>query len=185
MSVFIEPGEIDQLQPGAKTSVNGREVTGPLTIFRNNLIREVSFTPTGQDAQTSAQVFSKLAHREVPIMSDPNKSTDPTSADLQAQVTKLSADLANANARADAAQAEATAFRMSRLTEVFKAAGEELNDAAAKPFLAMSAEQFTAALKFAAKPATRDPRLFSIEGAGAGERKESGLVAKAKAMGAK
>lgn len=185
MSIFIEPGEIDEIKAGVKASVNGREVSGPLTIFRNNLIREVSFTPTGQDAQTSVQVFSKFANREVPNMPSPNpQTTEPTVAELQSQVTKLSADLASANARAEAAVAEANAFRKSQLTEIFKANGEELTEEAAKPFLAMSAEQFTAAVKFAAKPPPgRDQRLFMVDGDAGGTRKESGLVAKAKAMG--
>lgn len=47
LSVHIEPGRIEEVQPGQQVSVNGRTHSGPLTIFRDGLIRETSFTPTG------------------------------------------------------------------------------------------------------------------------------------------
>lgn len=44
------------LKPGEKAQVNGREVTGPMIIGRETLLRETSFVALGADHQTSAQV---------------------------------------------------------------------------------------------------------------------------------
>lgn len=58
LSVHIEPGSIEEIGEGFTTTINGRAVTGPLTVFRNSLIRETSFTPTGADSLTHARVFA-------------------------------------------------------------------------------------------------------------------------------
>ena len=44
------------LKSGEKTTVNGREVSGPMLIAREARLREISFTPLGADDQTSAAV---------------------------------------------------------------------------------------------------------------------------------
>ncbi|MCI0642338.1 MAG: Mu-like prophage major head subunit gpT family protein [Gemmataceae bacterium] len=46
----------EQLEPGAKATVNGREFTGPLTITRAITLREISFVTLGADAGSSAIV---------------------------------------------------------------------------------------------------------------------------------
>jgi hypothetical protein len=46
------------VKAGATVEVNGRTFTGPINVFRNNTIREISFTPTGWDSQTSAVAMS-------------------------------------------------------------------------------------------------------------------------------
>jgi hypothetical protein len=195
-SHFIEPGEIDQIKSGVKVSVNGREFTGPLTIFRNNLIREVSFCATGADYQTSATVFNKAQHQGVPAMSAASDKT-PTIEELQATVTRLSADIETVK-KANATQAaEIATFRKSQVNAMFAARGEKFaddaaRDTAAKPFLDMPAEAFVAAIKYGtpAKAATAtqpNHRLFSAEDAGGeseggAERKPGSLVARVKQM---
>jgi hypothetical protein len=60
MSVHAEPDSVDIISAGAIANVNGMEITGPATVFRNTTIREVSFCVTGQDKDTSANVFNSL-----------------------------------------------------------------------------------------------------------------------------
>lgn len=49
------------LEEGEKTSVNGKEVKGPLVIAKSVLLREVSFVPLGADSSTSAKVAAECA----------------------------------------------------------------------------------------------------------------------------
>lgn len=201
MSVYIEPGSIEEVKPGSNITVNGRQFTGPVTVFRNSMIREVSFCATGADANTSAQVFSRHAQREEPTMTqETNKPANaPSVEDLQAQVTKLTADVAAANARAESAEKEAVTFRRSRLAEMFKARSEphegEDFEKKAKPFLAMSSDAFEAAMSIAgAKASTattqrqeRDPKLFKADDVDTGTRPtgaKSSLVENARARSA-
>lgn len=54
MSVHVDASSTDYLGNNDTATVNGQTVTGPITILRNCSILEVSFTPTGVDAETSA-----------------------------------------------------------------------------------------------------------------------------------
>lgn len=195
MSHFIEPGEIDQVKPGTKVNVNGREFTGPVTIFRHNFIRHVTFCADGADANTSAKVFTRQGNPSMPPTPPNTPATEPTVAELQAQVTQLSAQVTTITAERDSAREEGKAFRVERLRQIFKARGEDVSDEAkfaekVKPFLAMSVEAFNAAMSLQPTGATqsRDPKLFSIEGAGNQEQPvpgQTGLVGKAQKFGAK
>jgi HK97 family phage prohead protease len=44
------------LKSGEKTTVNGREVSGPMVIVREARLKEISFTPLGADENTAASV---------------------------------------------------------------------------------------------------------------------------------
>ena len=81
--------------------------------------------------------------------------------ELRSRVKKLTSDLA-------AAQAEVKSIRMSQVESLYAARGETFSLHMAAPFLAMSAQQFTAALKFA-----------SSEPVPVEQRSRSGLVDKA------
>ena len=48
------------LDPGKTTTVNGREVTGPLVIAREATLQEISFVAIGADGQTSATVAASI-----------------------------------------------------------------------------------------------------------------------------
>lgn len=54
MSVHIEPARVEEVGAGEEVTVNGRDFTGPINVFRNSAIREISFTPTGWDSNTTA-----------------------------------------------------------------------------------------------------------------------------------
>ncbi len=85
MSVHIDPARTERVEAGKTVEVNGRTVQGPATIFRDNLIREVSFTATGADPDTSARAFSRQSSQE--------STTMPGSPDSQAQIEALQASL--------------------------------------------------------------------------------------------
>ncbi len=56
MSVGANPVRTEFLEAGESATVNGREVTGPMTISRETEIGEISFVPLGADGDTSATV---------------------------------------------------------------------------------------------------------------------------------
>ena len=55
-SIGANPIRTEQLEQGAETVVNGRTITGPMTISRETEIGEISFVPLGADGDTSAKV---------------------------------------------------------------------------------------------------------------------------------
>jgi len=57
LSVGIFPGRVDEIGAGVALTLNGRPAVGPLTVFRDNRIREVSFVPLGADHTTAAEVL--------------------------------------------------------------------------------------------------------------------------------
>ncbi len=176
LSVHIEPGSVEEVAPGVQASVNGRAFTGPLTIFRNSLIRETSFTPTGADAQTHARVFASAPMRAIPVFSaapaapaEDSLMSDPADtqriAALESDLSTAKAAITAANERADAAEAALAGIKASARVEqvktLFAALGRTYDEAAAKPYLQIDDEAFAtvaADLKAAApKPA---PHLF-------------------------
>ena len=53
-----DPLVIEEVGDGATAKVNGREVVGPATIFRQTRLREVTFTALGADENTRAEALS-------------------------------------------------------------------------------------------------------------------------------
>lgn len=157
MSLRIIPGSIEEVAPGVPYTLNGRSVVGPLTVFKNSRVREVSFCSVAADQRTSAAVFDSSSDQltiEVHQMPDENKP-DPRIADLEAKLTAAEAKFAAAmsaveaeKARADAAEAAlgqmAQASRKNEVQALFSAIGREFSDEAARPYMAMPAELFAA-----------------------------------------
>lgn len=56
LSVGIWPGRIEEVKAGAKVKLNGKTFDGPLTVFHDSRVREVSFVALGADGATSARV---------------------------------------------------------------------------------------------------------------------------------
>jgi hypothetical protein len=56
LSVGANPIRSEFLEAGKKTIVNGRQITGPMTISRETEVGEISFVPLGADGKTSATV---------------------------------------------------------------------------------------------------------------------------------
>lgn len=146
MSVFIQPGSIEELKPGTAATINGRQVQGPATVFRNNLIREVSFTPTGVDNDTEAAAFAASASRT--SFSNPKDQAMNEVDELKAKIAGLEASVKAAEDRATAAESALAdhkrTVRASAVKELFAAVGREYTDATAKPYMDMSDEAFAA-----------------------------------------
>lgn len=64
LSIGANPIRTEFLESGETTTVNGREVTGPMTISRETELGEISFVPLGADGDTSATV-SASANRGI------------------------------------------------------------------------------------------------------------------------
>jgi hypothetical protein len=62
MSMFIDPGSVEEVAADQTVIVNGKTLQGPITIFRGGRIREVSFVP-GADEQHDA--FSAKTHKQI------------------------------------------------------------------------------------------------------------------------
>jgi hypothetical protein len=177
MSVHVEPGSVEELKAGAKATVNGREISGPASIFRNNRIREVSFTPTGVDDQTSAAAMSLGAkQRADDESSEEQRMNDLEQAqqeikDLKASVEALEKRAEESDKRAQdaeaALQARNSEVRLSQVKEMFSATGREFTEEAAKPYLGMDDATFSAVradLESSAKAkAAENGHLFSAQ----------------------
>jgi hypothetical protein len=154
MSVYIEPGSVEAIEAGVTASVNGREVVGPANIWRNNFIREVSWTPTGVDYNTSAQALS--AHgRSLPEGNPAKEDDDMKLEELQAKYEALEAKFSAIEAERDAEKQRAdeaekairealTAARLSAVKDLFAATGDEFTEDAAAPFMSMDDSTFSA-----------------------------------------
>jgi hypothetical protein len=153
MSVHIEPGSVEEVMSGSSVTVNGRSFAGPITVFRNSKIAEVSFTATGWDSNTSAAAMSRGGQQS------PNPEGE-SSMDLQAKVdaleaekTSLQASIADKDAKLAAANAELAKFsadaRKAAVTQLFSDIGRPApeagkEDATFKQFCDMPAEAFAA-----------------------------------------
>ena len=62
MSMMIDPGSIEEVSQGKSITVNGQSFEGPITIFRQNRIREFTICSTGADRNTSIKAFSGKAN---------------------------------------------------------------------------------------------------------------------------
>lgn len=162
MSVHIEPGSVEEIKAGVETTVNGRSVSGPASIWRNNLIREVSFTPTGVDSNTSALAMSAGAGHTI------NQTTEDQAMDLkelEAKVDELSAQLSAATTRANTAEAaleeQRKGARLSAVKSLFEATGRQFSDEAAKPYLDMDDTMFAVVSSDLRATVSQGGHLFS------------------------
>lgn len=153
MSVHIEPGSIEEVGVGTNVTVNGRNLTGPLTVFRNSSITEVSFTATGWDSNTSAAAMSRGGEpspssqgdtaMDLKQLQDRVAALEAEKTSLQASNTQLSADLKTANEALTKFSADA---RTAAVQLLFSDIGREFkeDDSSVKQFSAMSQEAFDA-----------------------------------------
>lgn len=58
MSWWADPESIEEISAGKTVFVNGQEFTGPLHVFRNVRVHEITICGIGADTQTSIQAFS-------------------------------------------------------------------------------------------------------------------------------
>lgn len=110
MSVHIESRRT--LTRNAGDVVNGQAITvDEVTVLADGVIREVSFTPTGVDADTSARILS---------LSLKSEKEQPMNKELEQQVATLSAEKANLAAENETLKQQlaeqATAAKLAQLS---------------------------------------------------------------------
>ncbi|UUS61819.1 MULTISPECIES: hypothetical protein [unclassified Acinetobacter] len=147
MSMMIDPGSIEEVSQGKTVTVNGQVFEGPITIFRQNRIREFTICSTGADRNTSIKAFSGKAN--------PNPTKEDT------DVTELEKEKAareKAEQERDAAQAELKKFKADKREEDIKGLEAAMNkqfsaeekksytemDDAAFAFMSQQLKQFSA-----------------------------------------
>ncbi len=72
MSWWADPESIEEIAPGKTVFVNGQEFTGPIHIFRNVRVHEITICGVGADTQTSVQAFSGKTNPSEPQPEDTN-----------------------------------------------------------------------------------------------------------------
>lgn len=58
MSWWADPESIEEIAPGKTIEVNGQQFTGPLHVFRNVRVHEITICGVGADTQTTIEAFS-------------------------------------------------------------------------------------------------------------------------------
>lgn len=175
MSVHIEPGSIEEVQAGTNITVNGKNLPGPLTVFRNSRIVEVSFTATGHDSNTSATAMSRPSGGQPQTSTGEFSMTPEQIAAMQAENTRLTAANATLTGERDTAVTELTQFSAARreadVKQLFSDTGREFKaddaDAVMLASLPQGAFDFSAKqMRDAKKAAPSAPTgLFSHQAA--------------------
>lgn len=155
LSIDARPSRIEEIESGTEVTVNGRQLTGPLIIFRDTRVAEVSFTPTGVDYGTTAAALSDdpvtvqttaledntMAGNQQQTQQGQGTGQEPTVAQLQQQLAE------EQQARQQAEQQLAEERRERRKGEVrtlFAEIGREYTEEAAEPYVQMADETFKA-----------------------------------------
>jgi hypothetical protein len=190
MSVGIQ-AETEQSDKRRAVQCNGQPMEVN-TLFKNAVLREVSFVPVGADPQTSVQAFSRnLAgdtHSPVP---HPVGDPDMTLEELQTQVAELSAKLEAETAARQQAEDALAAHKLAARQDAIKALSAEIGRdmTEAETAALVSVDEATYATLSAtllslkpAKPAAPD-HLFAEQATdGQGETPETAAILKAQAI---
>jgi phage major head subunit gpT-like protein len=86
-SLMAVPTRTEEVMQGAKSKVNGREVEGPLTIFREFTVHELTLTVLGADSNTTTEAFAAeggVEYQQMTTKIDPAPAKQPV--DLAPQV---------------------------------------------------------------------------------------------------
>ena len=84
-SLMAVPSRVEEVEPGAATTVNGREVLGPVTIFREWTMHELTLTTLGADDDTTTEAFAAEGEIEVEIMAAKKKNPRQATQNLSPQ----------------------------------------------------------------------------------------------------
>lgn len=170
MSVHIEPGSIERFNADQTATVNGKTINGPLHVFRNNTIREVSFTPTGVDGDTTARVMSTGNEISIEIedveMSEKNENMQSQLDKMQTQIEGLQTSLTKEKERADNAEkilaSELEKQRQEAVASLEKTSGKLFSDDEKKLLMEMDEKTF----KFMSASITPEKKPEEKEGQG-------------------
>ena len=121
MSWWADPESIEEIAPGKTVFVNGQEFTGPIHIFRNVRVHEITICGVGADTQTSVQAFSGKTNPSEPQPED----TDVTELEkAQARVTELEGQV---NTLTEQNKQFAASKREAEITALGKDLGKEFS----------------------------------------------------------
>ena len=121
MSWWADPESIEEIAPGKTVFVNGQEFTGPIHIFRNVRVHEITICGVGADTQTSVQAFSGKTNPSEPQPED----TDVTELEkAQAKITELTGQV---NTLTEQNKQFAAAKREAEITALGKDLGKEFS----------------------------------------------------------
>ena len=115
MSWWADPDSIEEISAGKTITVNGQEFTGPLHVFRNVRVHEITICGVGADTQTSIQAFSGKTN------STPQEDINMSELE-QEKAARLKAEQER-----DQAQTELKKFKAEKRTEDIAALQTELN----------------------------------------------------------
>lgn len=113
MSWWADPESIEEVAPGKTVFVNGREFTGPLRVFRNVRVHEITICGVGADTQTAIEAFSAKNQNQT-------GDTDVTELEQAKQALK------QAEQERDEARNELQQFKASKRTEDIEALAADL-----------------------------------------------------------
>lgn len=158
MSWWADPETIEEVSQGTVVTVNGKQFTVPLHIFRNVRVHEITICGVGADTETSVQAFSSKSNQPI------NQQED-TSVDLD----QAKARIAELETERDEAQAELKQFKSEQRQKDINALEAELKaqfsaeDKTAYAEMTDTAFAFTAKQlrQFSAKPEPAKPALPS------------------------
>lgn len=85
-SLMAVPMRVEELEPGATADVNGGTVTGPLTIFREWEMHELTLTTLGADDNTTTEAFAAEGGVEYQMTVKTKEAAATSPTDLTAQV---------------------------------------------------------------------------------------------------
>ena len=114
MSWWADPESIEEIAPGKTIEVNGQTFTGPLHIFRNVRVHEITICGVGADTQTTIEAFSGKTQNQP-------EDTNVTELEIAQAAQK------QAETERDAAQSELKKFKADKREEDIKALETSLN----------------------------------------------------------
>jgi hypothetical protein len=160
MSVHIEPGRVEEIQAGKKFSVNGREFTGPMTVFRDSVLREVSFCATGWDSKTSATAMSRPSGGSLPQPLPTTGEFSMTEAEIQAMTAENARLKAESEASANKLKEFAKTARTTAIQGLFSVIGREFkaDDPQVTAFAQMDQAGFDATVALLTEQAKAAPK---------------------------
>ena len=114
MSWWADPESIEEIAPGKTIEVNGQTFTGPLHIFRNVRVHEITICGVGADTQTTIEAFSGKTQNQP-------EDTNVTELEIAQAAQK------QAETERDAAQSELKKFKADKREGDIKALETSLN----------------------------------------------------------
>ena len=114
MSWWADPESIEEIGPGKTIEVNGQTFTGPVHIFRNVRVHEITICGVGADTQTTIEAFSG------------KPQTQPEDTDVT-ELEKAQAAQKQAEKERDDAQEELKKFKADKREGDIKALETSLN----------------------------------------------------------